>query len=69
MEFNAQITERIYEILCKYIHIREISLNTCRNTLDLVCDLELFSKIRSHIVVYVAMYISTFYVASKLIMN
>ena len=27
----------------------EISLNTCRNTLDFMCDLELFSKIRSHI--------------------
>ena len=26
----------------------EISLNTCRNTLDFMCDLELFSKIRSH---------------------
>ena len=25
----------------------EISLNTCRNTLDFMCDLELFSKIRS----------------------
>ena len=49
MEFNAQITERMYEILCKYIRIREISLNTCRNTLDFMCDLELFSKIRSHI--------------------
>ena len=28
----------------------EISLNTCRNTLDFMCDLELFSKIRSHMV-------------------
>ena len=28
----------------------EISLNTCRNTLDFMCDLELFSKIQSHIV-------------------
>ena len=27
----------------------EISLNTCRNTLDFMCDLELFSKIRSQI--------------------
>ena len=27
----------------------EISLNTCRNTLDFMCDLELFSQIRSHI--------------------
>ena len=27
----------------------EISLNTFRNTLDFMCDLELFSKIRSHI--------------------
>ena len=26
----------------------EISLNTCRNTLDFMCNLELFSKIRSH---------------------
>ena len=26
----------------------EISLNTCRNTLDFMCELELFSKIRSH---------------------
>ena len=25
----------------------EISLNTCRNTLDFMCDLELFSKIRN----------------------
>ena len=28
----------------------EISLNTRRNTLDFMCDLELFSKIRSHFV-------------------
>ena len=27
----------------------EISLNACRNTLDFMCDLELFSKIRSHL--------------------
>ncbi len=27
----------------------EISLNTCRNTLDFMCDLELSSKIRSQI--------------------
>ena len=47
MEFNAQITVRIHEMLCKYIRIREILLNTCRNTLDFVCDLEPFSKIRS----------------------
>ena len=49
MKFNAQITKRVHEILCKYICIREISLNTNRNTLDFMCDLELFSKIRSHI--------------------
>ena len=30
----------------------EISLNTCRNTLDFMCDLELFSKIRSHIMLF-----------------
>ena len=34
----------------------EISLNTCRNTLDFMCDLELFSKIRSHMLI--AMYIA-----------
>ena len=45
--FNAQITERMYEILSKYICIREISLNTCRNTLDFMCD---FEQIRSHII-------------------
>ena len=28
----------------------EISLNTCRNTLDFMCDLELFSKIRSPLI-------------------
>ena len=27
----------------------EISLNTCRNTLDFMCDLELFFKFRSQI--------------------
>ena len=49
MEFNAQITETI--ILYKKYFVNtyaqvEISLNTCRNTLDFMCDLELFSKIR-----------------------
>ena len=29
----------------------EISLNTCRNTLDFMCDLELFPKIWSHIMI------------------
>ena len=27
----------------------EIQLNICRNTMDFMCDLEPFSKIRSHI--------------------
>ena len=48
MEFSVQITERMYEILCNYILIGEISLNIYRNTLDFMCDLELFSKIQSH---------------------
>ena len=46
MKFNAQITKTVHEILCKYIHIREISLNTSRNILGFMCDLELFSKIQ-----------------------
>ena len=50
MEFHGQITGiQMYEILCKYIYIREISLNTCGNTQDFMCDLELFSKIRSQL--------------------
>ena len=47
MDLNAQITEIRYEILCKYMCIKEISLNTSRNTLDFMCDLELFFKIQS----------------------
>ena len=39
MEFNAQITK--VKNLC-------INRNTCRNTPDFMCDLELFSKIQSH---------------------
>ena len=35
----------------------EISLNTCRNTLDFMCDLELFSKIRSQIVIFENFYL------------
>ena len=51
----------------------EISLNTCRNTLDFMCDLELFSKIQSHIMYihtcictigYARMYVGTFIVYS-----
>ena len=30
----------------------EISLNTCRNTLDFMFDLELFSKIRAQLCTY-----------------
>ena len=37
MEFNTQITK-------KYSGNIEISVNTCRNTLNFMCDLELFSK-------------------------
>ena len=32
-----------------FLKFGHISLNTCRNTLDFICDLELFSKIRSQL--------------------
>ena len=45
MEFNAQITKLVNGNTYEQI---EISLNTYRNTPDFMCDLEPFSKIRSH---------------------
>ena len=49
MEFNAQITIIKQYSGNTYASI-EIMLNTCRNTPDFMCDLELFSKSRSHII-------------------
>ena len=48
MEFNAQITERMH--VNTYA---QVSLSTCRNTLDFMCDLELFSEVRLHLVQHV----------------
>ena len=55
MEFHAQITElaSYWKYLC--IKLIEIALNTCRNTPDFMCDLELFSKIRSHLMIALKM--------------
>ena len=50
MEFNAQITK----LVKKYSKIK-IELNTCRNTPDFMCDLELFSKIWSQMVLLYTM--------------
>ena len=50
MEFNAQITEKCKKYPVNTYASVEILLNTCRTTLDFMCDLELFSKIRSQIV-------------------
>ena len=49
MEFNAQITKLFKKYFGNTFALIEISLNTCRNTLDFMCDLELFSKIRSQL--------------------
>ena len=49
MEFNSQITEKCKKYPVNTYAQVEILLNTCRNTLDFMCDLELFSKIWSHI--------------------
>ena len=40
----------------------EIKLNICRNTMDFMCDLEPFSEIRSHILLFFSM---TCYEAGK----
>ena len=52
MEFNAQITKQIKKYSGNIYALIEISLNTCRNTPDFMCDLKLFSKIQSHMVLY-----------------
>ena len=53
MEFNAQITEKCKKYPINTYAQVEILLNTCRNTLDFMCDLELFSKIQSHIYIII----------------
>ena len=48
MEFNAQITKLAKKYSGNTYETIEISLNTCRNTPNFMCDLELFPKIWSH---------------------
>ena len=52
MEFKTQITKKYSGNTYAYI---EISLNTCRNTPDFMCDLELFSKLQSQFVYYIVL--------------
>ena len=58
MEFNAQITKLVKKYFGNTYAQIEISLNTCRNTSDFMCDLELFPKIWSYIYIYIYMQIS-----------
>ena len=42
---------KLLTVFKKYLRKTYAEINTCRNTPDFMCDLELFSKIQSHIII------------------